>query len=191
MTGLLDRLVACGAITGYTREGAVDYLIAKRPTLTYSMYAGGRASRANRARFIADMTRLRGRVNIVSQVGHLAVAGGRIQRTNQVRMVVEFDHDEDFEKAIRLIQREYVAGHGREAARGSWLYPDVRVTGVRGPIAGTFQATAHHAAAIGDRFVVLTPEPAPALPGMSTSPVLLLDCWRAILSARPPVGDPA
>lgn len=189
MTGLLDSLVACGAITGYTREGAVDYLSAKRPTLTYSMYVGGRASRINRARFVADMTRLRGRVNMVSQVGHLAVGGGRIQRTNQVRVVVEFDRDEDFKNAIRLIQREYVAGDGREAARGSWLYPDVRVTGVSGPIAGTFKATAHHAGGIGDRFVVLTPEPAPALPGMSTSPVLLLDCWRTILSARRPSGD--
>ena len=191
MTGLLDRLVASGAISGYTKEGAIDYLSADKPTLTYSMYAGGRASRANRARFIADMTRLRGRVETVSQVGHLAVAGGRIQRTNQVRVVVEFDTEDDFEEAIRLVQREYVAGRGRLAARGSWLYPDVRVTGVRRPIAGTFRATAHHGAGIGDRFVVLTPEPAPALPGMSTSPVLLLDCWRTILAARVSFGDPA
>lgn len=185
MTGRLDRLVARGAISGYTRERSVAYLEGRLPTLTYSMYAFGADSLANRAFFNADMLRIGGRVRDFPQIGHVAAEGG-VWRTEQVRIVVEFEQAGDLAKAVRVVQRDYVAGAGRSAICGSWMFPDVRITGLRQnqPLPGTVPATAQSGRApASEHVVVLEGWSAPPRRGMTIRPVLLLDCWRDFLAA--------
>lgn len=183
MTHELDRLLARGAISGYTCEPPDAYLAGERPTLTYSMYASGRASRCNIARFAGTMRALGGELRYLPQVGYVCIAGGGVRQSRQVKIVVEFPDDECLETAIAVVQACFLAGGGRTPAPGSWLYPDVRVTGTGRRPVGTFEALAHHIGAATGRLVVLARAAAPPLPGMVTVPVLLLECWQWVLPA--------
>ena len=102
----LDRLVEVGLISGYTREESVGYLSASRPTLTYSMYLDDGPSLANRRRFSGEMAALGGQVRETRQVGQLGTHRG-VQRTRQVRVIVEFEEEAALTEALGIIRDRY------------------------------------------------------------------------------------
>lgn len=174
----LDLLVAGGFITGYTREDSIAYLTALRPTLTYSMYVDGAASQANRRSFASHMRAIGGRTRESSQVGQLGTGRG-VQRTRQVRVIVEFDDETALSAALDVVLERFMAGSPSEVT-GSWVYPDVRITGSTRRRSGTMPALAHVSRAGDEALVVLSTSARPPLPGMSVSTLHVLDCWQAL-----------
>lgn len=174
----LDRLVEVGLISGYTREESVGYLSASRPTLTYSMYLDDAPSLANRRRFSGEMAALGGQVRETRQVGQLGTHRG-VQRTRQVRVIVEFEEEAALTEALGIIRDRYLAG-SRGEVPGSWVYPDVRITGTATRRTGTINAHAHVTSQGDESFVVLSSDSCPPLPGMSVTSLHLLDCWESL-----------
>lgn len=173
----LDRLVEGGVITGYTCEDSVAYLSARRPTLTYSMYVDDAASLANRDSFAREMIALGGRPRETAQVGQLGTGQG-VERSRQVRVVVEFDAESELSAALDVVIDRFTKGGAGEVP-GSWTYPDVRITGTLRRREGTMTALAHVSKDGPQAFVVLSTDPRSPLPGMARTTLQVLECWRA------------
>lgn len=146
------------------------------------MYAFDRAGRANLDRFRREMAAL-GADTRLHQTSGCTLAAGRLLRTRQVTAVAWFRGLRPLQRAIRVLNRRYLAGAG-EAVQGSWRYPDARICGVTSRIARTIPAVAHELGLSGASVVVLTRSRMAPLPGMHSQPVRLLQCWQSYLDHR-------
>lgn len=167
---VLDALVAAGRVTGYTIEEDTGYLTARRPTLTYRMYAEGAESHRNLGEFAAAMSRLAVSMRLSRVAGVVAGAGG-VRRSRQLCLTAELACGRRLDAALGLVARRFTAAPA--AAPGSWRYPDVRVTGAGTP-GDAVQAFAHR---YGGGVVVLTPGAEPPVTGGRTFPVGLHASW--------------
>lgn len=177
----LDRLLLQRRITGYTVEADVSYITARIPTLTYRVY-DDRPGLHHLNRFLSDMRPLQAEVSVCPGTGNLhdeAVAGS-IRRTPQLTASVRFGGRKALESAIRLVRTRY---HGLQpgAVRGSWLRPDVRVTGCR-TVTGMVAVTAHCFGLQGPGAVTMTLEGQPPIPGLPQMPVWVLEDWLPFLA---------
>lgn len=173
-----DVLCRCRRITGYTVEPEAGYLRARRPTLTYRMYRDP-AGLGHARRFAADMARLGARLEAWPATGNLQVAG-EIHRTRQVTVRATFAHHRSLARALSLVRRRYHAA-GLRPVPGSWVIPDLRLTGC-GPLPGTMAAFAQALRTPRGVAVTLTTEPILSLRGLHTYPVQVLDDWSALLA---------
>jgi hypothetical protein len=172
----LDALVAARAVTGYTIEEDTAYLAARRPTLTYRMYADGPESHRNLGEFAGAMSLLATTMRLSRLAGVVADAGG-LRRSRQLCLTAELASGRRLDAALRLVERRFTAAPA--AAPGSWRYPDVRVSG--GQPSAAAPAYAHRYD--GGRFgvVVLTLLPEPPLTGADTYGVGVHASWRGLL----------
>lgn len=125
----LDALVASGRVTGYTIERDADYLVARRPTLTYRMYADGSDSHRNVGEFASTMAYLGARSVNVTRAHGAVVNGADVLRSRQVCVTAEFDSEAGIEAALDQVLDRFASAPA--AAPGSWIYPDLRVTAAK------------------------------------------------------------
>lgn len=169
----LDALVAGGVVTGYTVEEDVDYLLAQAPMLTYRMYADGPESQLNLGEFVTAMADLGASQLRVSRVRGAVGEGTSIRRTRQLCVTAELDGEAALELALDTVRRRFVAA--RDAAPGSWRYPDLRVAGAPAP--GTVAVHAHRWRLEGESAVTLTLDAHPPLAGATSHRLWVLPCW--------------
>lgn len=184
----LDRLIGQGSITGYTVEPPPLYLESLTPTMTYSMYAGDELSRRNITAVLDELSELGAGLTVRPVQGNVRLEDGRIQRTSQARIAARFHGGAQLEQALERIRRRYIAGSGSSWQPASWLYPDVRVTGIRRAPLGTIAALAHTMPVSGGSVVVLSLSPRPPLDGMRSHRVFLLDRWASYLDGKQIAG---
>ncbi len=184
----LDELIGQGSITGYTVEPPPLYLESLTPTMTYSMYAGDELSRGNINAVLDDLAELGARLTVRPVQGNVRPEDGPIERTNQARIAARFNDGEHLEQALRRIRRRYIAGSGSSWQAASWLYPDVRVTGVGSAPLGTIPAVAHTMPVYRGSVVILSLSPRPPLVGMRSYRVFLLDRWASYLEGKQIAG---
>jgi hypothetical protein len=181
----LDRLLATGAITGYTIEPDTGYLRGEEPVVTYSMFERDATSRRNLRLLAAELRALGARVELVRRQGSW-IWHGRVCRAADVMAIGWFPSPRQLEPAVATIRRRYTAG-AAEAVAGSLLVPDVRVCGAAPR--STIVASAHElAAADGCAAIVLDLQARPPLHGMITRPVRVLPCWAEYLASPSPTG---
>ncbi|MDQ6709453.1 MAG: hypothetical protein M3Z11_02735 [Candidatus Dormibacteraeota bacterium] len=183
-----DRLAREGVITGYTLEAPPLYLEALSPTLTYSMYATDELSRRNIRAVLGDLSILGAAVTVRPVYGNVRREDGHIERSDQRRIAARFERPAQLDAAVERIQSRYMASVSAAWHPGSWLYPDVRVTGVRTDPPGTIRAVAHTMPVGRRSIVVLSLSPQPPLPRMTSFPVRLLDRWGSYLDGKHDAG---
>ncbi|HEV2954015.1 MAG TPA: hypothetical protein VG015_07980 [Candidatus Dormibacteraeota bacterium] len=176
---LFDRLILERNITGYTVEPEPHHLGAGRPLLSYSMYTDGQASRDNLQRFVDDMDRLGADLSFHQTLGS-TLREGSLRRTSQLTAIAWFDDPGPLAAATEVVRRRYLAGSG-ESIPGSWVYPDVRICGIRS-VPQTIAALAHYVTVQGQSVVALSASGTPPAPGMTTRPVRLLNRWGRYLA---------
>lgn len=174
----LDALVGAGVVTGYTIEEDAGYLAAAAPTLTYRMYSDGAASHFNLGAFASAMADF-GPSMQLSRVEGVVGERGRLRRTRQLCLTAAFTDGLTLEAAASLVRRRFTSSSA--AAPGSWILPDVRITGAAPR--GTASAYAHCWPAGAGAAVVLTLSPSPPLVGARTRGVRILESWREFLLA--------
>ena len=184
----LDGLIDQGSITGYTVEPPPLYLESLTPTMTYSMYAGDELSRRNIKAVLEELSELGAELIVRPVQGNVRLEDGRIERTKQTRIAAGFDDRGHLEQALQRIRRRYIAGSGSSWQPASWLYPDVRVTGIgRAPL-GTVAAVAHTMPVSAGSVVILSLSQRPPLDGMRSYRVFLLDRWASYLDGKQIAG---
>ncbi|MDQ6882624.1 MAG: hypothetical protein M3077_00105 [Candidatus Dormibacteraeota bacterium] len=183
-----DQLTRSGLITGYTIEPPPLYLEALSPTLTYGMYAGDELSRRNIRALLGDLTILGAGLTVRPVHGNARRDDGRIEQSDQARIAARFARPEQLDAAVDRIRRRYTVGLSDAWHPASWLYPDVRITGVGHDPHGTVRAVAHTMRLERRSIVVLSRSTRPPLPGMASYPVRLLDCWAGYLDGKQDAG---
>jgi hypothetical protein len=180
----LDALVAARRVTGYTIEEDTAYLAARRPTLTYRMYADGPDSHRNLGEFASAISRLALSMRLSRLAGVVAGVGG-VRRSRQLCLTAELAGARQLDAALGLVARRFTVGPA--AAPGSWRYPDVRVTGGGAPD-GAVPVFAH---LYGGGVVVLTPDDQPPVAGARTFGVGVHASWLDLFAAPAPAAHSA
>src|SRR5690349_17212528 len=103
---ILDALVAARRVTGYTIEEDTAYLTARRPTLTYRMYAEGSESHRNLGEFAAAMSRLALSMRLSPLAGVVAGVGGP-RRSRQLCLTAELAGGRQLDAALGLVARRF------------------------------------------------------------------------------------
>lgn len=181
---VLDRLVIAGAISGHTVEEDAAYLGCPRPTLTYRMYSDGEDSRHNLGRFVDAVRMLGAETHISRLVGTVAdpLRAGHVRRSDQLCVRVAFGCEGRLGRGVDLVSTRFHAC-APSSVPGSWIYPDLRVTGVTVPPKGTVGAYLHHWPQAPATASVLSLAAEPPAPGGASIPVSLLACWLDLLDA--------
>ena len=169
----LDRLVANGRLSGYTVEADTSYLYAKRPTLTYRMYARHSASEHNLDAFWSAMSTIGAELRASRLVGIVAGPCGLV-RTDQICIGAAFADARILERAVALVQDRFTCGPA--AVPGSWRFPDLRVSGAAPE--GTIAVWAHR----WDAAVTLAASAVPPVPNATCTRVRVLASWAGLLS---------
>jgi len=183
--GGLERLVMAGRITGYTVEPDLRYLRGAAPVVTYSMFEHDEASRRNLALAAGELAAMGATVDLVRRAGTWRW-NGLVRRSRELTAVCWFRHPGAVERALEALRGRYVAGRP-SAVEGSWLVPDVRVSGAEP--SGTIPASAHvMPVGQGEAAVVIGLSPEPPLAGMASHPLRVLPCWADHLSRVRPAA---
>lgn len=175
----LERLVAAGAITGYTVESEPRYLTAGVPVLTYSMYRDCPVSMRNLRLLAAELAAAGAHIQLVRRRGRWRW-NGLLRRTRETTAVAWFPSERKLRRGVSMVRARYMAG-ARDSVAGSWELPDLRVCGAHSP--DTIAVSAHLLPIGGIAAVVLDVAVEPPVAGMLTAVVSVLPLWLSHFAA--------